>query len=211
MIVLYLKLSPYVKPLCVLIRYWARFHCLTGSNNIKNYCLILMILVFLSRKKIVPPVIELRKIRELERQKQKKANTKKPEDDMIEGWDTGFTTDIKAIRANCPEYFAQDMANGSFVGTVLRLAKEFFDMFASIDFGSNMICSYTAEIIPRHLFMAGNEEDLPESLDSYKEWAFKQPRNRRLNIKANLCVQDPFILGFNVGGNKLYLIVFSLF
>ena len=58
MIALYMELDPCVKPLIVLVRYWAKFHCLTEANHIKNYCLNLMVLVFL-----IPTVTKLQKLR----------------------------------------------------------------------------------------------------------------------------------------------------
>jgi DNA polymerase sigma len=62
MISTYLQLHPVVRPLMIFIRYWGKFHELTGSSSIKNYALSLLVLVFLAKRKIVPPIVELQKL-----------------------------------------------------------------------------------------------------------------------------------------------------
>jgi hypothetical protein len=72
-------------------------------------------------------------------------------------------------------------------------------MYAHVNFETTAVCSFLGEFLPKALFKAGNEEDLPESLDFYKNWSAKQAADRRLNINPPMCIQDPFVLGFNVG------------
>lgn len=82
-------------------------------------------------------------------------------------------------------------------------------MFASLDFNTFVICTNTSEFLPSRLFVAGNEEELSDDFERYKYWAFQQPSNKRLNIQCPMCVQDPFILGFNVGGGAPFGTLFK--
>jgi len=54
-----MALHPVVKPLMTLLRYWGKFHSLTGSNSIKNYALNLLVLVYLANQKIIPSISDL--------------------------------------------------------------------------------------------------------------------------------------------------------
>jgi hypothetical protein len=171
---------------------------------------MLLVLVFLTRKEIIPSVETLQKLRDIEKLKNSKDTKSKNikhinsdlNSDIIDGWDTGFAT-IETIRKKMskelPRLSSAPKGKKEIGEEVMKLAQEFFEMYGSLDFSTCVICTKTSQIFPLNLFIPGNEEDLPDSLEKYKDWALQQPLNRRLNVKTPLCVQDPFVLGYNVG------------
>lgn len=199
----YLNIDVKIFRFMVLIRYWGKFHHLTGSNHIKNYALNLLVLVYMTRKGYVPTIEHLQRLKEAER-KQKRV-TQNP--DEIEGWDSSFCDNISVIRQNfqavpLPSSSPMDNKNNNHASqtqTLIQMAIEFFEMFANLDFSQVVVCPLMGDILPKKNFCAGSEERLPKALDRYKNWAVQQPMNRRLNVRSHLCVQDPFVLSFNVG------------
>lgn len=199
----YLNLDVRIFRFMVLVRYWGKFHHLTGSNHIKNYALNLLVLVYLTRKGYVPTIEHLQRLKAAERKQ--KHILQNP--DEIEGWDSSFCDNISVIRQNfqavpLPCSSPMDNKNNNYASqtqTLIQMAIDFFEMFANLDFSQVVVCPLMGDILPKENFCAGSEESLPDALDRYKNWAVKQPMNRRLNVKSQLCVQDPFVLSFNVG------------
>lgn len=60
LIKLFVNLHPVVKPFVILVKYWAKFHDIAGSALLKNYSLVLLVLVFLGQRNIVPTIDKLK-------------------------------------------------------------------------------------------------------------------------------------------------------
>jgi len=115
------------------------------------------------------------------------------------GWDTSFYADVPNICKEFVSTISSEKVQSNLPKLIITLAIGFFEMFGKADFSMNMVCTLTAEFLPKSLFNAGYETDLPEFLERYKDWSARQTSDRRLNVKTPLCIQDPFVLSFNVG------------
>lgn len=196
MILFYLNLDVRIYRFMVLIRFWAKFHNLTGSNHIKNYALTLMVLVYLTRKGYVPSVEFLQRLKADERKRQRITRNF----DEIDGWDASFCDNVSVIKQHFKAVNLPSINNNSNQSqTLIQMSLEFFEMFSKLDLSKFVVCPLLGDFIPRTKFQPGSEEILPDTLDRYKNWAVNQQINRRLNLKTHLCVQDPFVLSFNVG------------
>ncbi|ODN01267.1 Speckle targeted PIP5K1A-regulated poly(A) polymerase [Orchesella cincta] len=191
-----IKLDPRVFPLMVLIRFWGKFHQITGSSLIKNYALMLLVLVYLVKAQVLPPITLLQKLKAMERQRNGQAENP----DEIEGWNASFCENLEMIKSHFKGSTIQPSYAQNPAPTLIKMAQEFFELYGNIDFSKVVVCTLLGEILPKEDFLPGNEERLHEGLDLYKIWAMQQDRNKRLNVKnALLCIQDPFLLSFNVG------------
>ncbi|CAL8141311.1 unnamed protein product [Orchesella dallaii] len=191
-----IKLDPRVFPLMVLIRFWGKYHQLTGSSLIKNYALMLLVLVYLVKAKVLPPIALLQRLKASERQRN--GQTANPNE--IEGWDASFCENISMIKSHFKALPVESSFTQNPAPTLIKMAQEFFELYGNTDLSSVVVCTLTGEILPKEDFLPGNEERLQARLDRYKTWAVQQERNKRLNIRNTyLCIQDPFLLSFNVG------------
>lgn len=200
---MYLSFDPRIYHFMVLIRYWAKFHNLTGSNLIKNYALTLLVLVYLTKKGHVPTVHFLQKLKH----KELKMKTSTLNPDEIDGWDASFCENLGKIKqasklVPLPAYDPtfNNPRGCLYSHALLQLATDFFEIFANLDFSRFVVCPLLGDFVPKEGFRPGSEETLPDVLDRYKNWAVNQEVKRRFNINTSLCVQDPFVLSFNVGG-----------
>jgi hypothetical protein len=169
------------------VRYWANFHELTGSFFIKNYALILLVLTFLAKKKIVPTILQLQELHD----------QKGDPNCIIDGWNAGFCTDLNKIRQY--DLPGKPPVREVSWASMLDLIYGFFQMFAELDFENNVICPLIGSTLPRDHFQPGHEESLPESMERYKVWSANQDLESRFRISAAFKIQDPFQLSFNVG------------
>lgn len=196
----YLNFDPRVRPLVVYVRRWGKKHNLLGSWKIKKYALFLLLLVYLTKKKVVPSVSFLQELAE----KQRKDLGKGAGAEIIEGWDTGFCEDLELIekyfgkkRCPLPGNYEEERAR-----VMLEMAWEFFQMMGSMDFGRKVVCPFIGNFVRKGdlIDLENARERLPGKLKKWREgWGGDERAFcRELGIYKQMVIQDPFVWDFNV-------------
>ena len=186
LILLYMELDPRVRPVLVFVRWWAEFHELSGSFLIKNYALALMVITCLAHTEVVPTVKELQSLSEPNPQF------------IIDGWNTGFTSDMTLINGFYPSKYPPVV--GSEGTDFIELIYKFFYLYSTLDYEKHVICPFLGGTVPTSFFERGNTDKLPDSMLAYKVWTAQNEREFHFRINSPLKLQDPFDLGFNVCG-----------
>lgn len=172
----YLKFDPRLKPLMMLIKYWARdceISTETSSGRITNYALVLLFIFYLEQPNVnlVPPIMQLKE-------------SCKPE--IIDGWQVNFNKRIQHPSAENKK-------------TIPELLHGFFEFYANFDFKETVICPIDGCTHPKESF--DNVDSLPNCMDSYKEYVKNTENPYTFSIKKPMCVQDPNELNHNCTGN----------
>jgi len=170
----YLEFDPLVKPLVMLIRYWARYYDLVGYRKISNYGLDLMIIVLLNSKRVLPRVAYLKNLAyELVE---------------IEGWNASFCNDVEFIRQSIIELRSKS-PNVADLKTVFTMAITFFDFYGSRDLEGHFVCSLHGTLVSKSLL--SHEDKLNKFL------GLKTKMNFSKLCLGSLVIQDPFFLHVN--------------
>ncbi|XP_031844900.1 speckle targeted PIP5K1A-regulated poly(A) polymerase isoform X2 [Nomia melanderi] len=167
----YISLDSRVKPLMMLIKYWARNFKISGSGKMSNYALVLLIIFYLQQPsvKIIPPLLELQK-------------TCRPQ--IINGWQVNFDKNTKL----------PPITNNS---SIPELLYGFFSFYTTFKYKSQIICPLDGKIHTELEFK--DVDSLPPYMDRYKP-CFTEDENFKLKINRDMCVQDPIELNHNVTG-----------
>ncbi|XP_017886248.1 speckle targeted PIP5K1A-regulated poly(A) polymerase-like [Ceratina calcarata] len=167
-----ISLDNRLKPLMMLIKYWARhFKLASGSSKISNYGLVLLIIFYLQQPHvgIIPPLNILQ------------PNTWQPS--IIDGWQVNFNTNVAL----------PPITNTS---TVPELLHGFFSFYAKFWFRSRVICPIDGKIYGESSFTGPEVDNLPAYMDRYKACVREDP-NSKLPTNTPMCVQDPIELNHN--------------
>lgn len=166
-----LGLDERVRPLTMLIKYWATHFKLAGSGRISNFALTLLVIFFLQQEpiRIIPPIIELQR-------------SCVPE--IVDGWQVNFDK--------------EKLLPGSSTGSrIPELLHAFFSFYATLDFKSIVICPIDGMIHPRSIFR--EKQNLPLSMNRYKEYINSSNDARKISVDGPYCcVQDPIDLSSNI-------------
>jgi len=186
LIKLYTKIDHRVRPLMCVIRYWGKFYELTDSTKIKNYGLNLLVLTYLIQKGIIPSIYELQYW------------TPKDGRCRIEDWDASFLEDEILLVKKLQE--VHGILPPVSCRMVLELMLGFCQLYASFNASDDVVCTLTADFLPRRSFCPGYEQELPPELNAYKEWCYAQEIKDRLHVTSErpFVIQDPFVLNYNV-------------
>lgn len=165
-----LSLDTRLKPLMMLIKYWAKHFNFSTRGRMSNYGLALLVIFYLQQPSvnIVPPLIEFK-------------NACKPE--TINGWDVNF----------CKNDVQPSVANTS---TIPQLLRGFFSFYASFDFKSHVICPVDGKAHAKSEF--DDIDSLPACMDRYKEFIKEDETLNRFNTNRPVCLQDPVELNNNI-------------
>ncbi|XP_033218690.1 speckle targeted PIP5K1A-regulated poly(A) polymerase-like isoform X2 [Belonocnema kinseyi] len=172
----YLSLDVRLKPLMLVIKYWAK-HCdistETRGGRITNYALAMLFIFYLQQTNVslVPPVIDLKR-------------TCQPK--IIEGWQVNFD---KTLRHPLSDKKS----------TIPELLHGFFKFYANFNFKQNVICPVDGNVYSKDIFKDVNS--LPESMHRYKDYVNKSGNNFQLNVQKPMCIQDPTELNHNFTAN----------
>ncbi|XP_053986805.1 terminal uridylyltransferase Tailor-like [Hylaeus volcanicus] len=173
-----ISLDSRLKPLMMLIKYWARHFKISGTGRISNFALVLIIIFYLQQPSvnIIPPLMKLQE-------------TCNPQ--VINGWQANFDEN-----ATLPPITNKN--------SIPQLLHGFFLFYASFTFKSQVIC--TLDGMTRAESEFENFESLPEYMHRYKEYA-RHPDNIKLNTNRPICVQDPIELSHNITACTPYLLL----
>ncbi|XP_029052025.1 speckle targeted PIP5K1A-regulated poly(A) polymerase-like [Osmia bicornis bicornis] len=165
----YISLDDRLRPLMMLIKYWAKHFKISCSGKISNYALILLIIFYLQQPSvnIIPPLMELQK-------------TCQPQ--ILNGWQMNFDENI-ALPPVLNENSIPELLHG------------FFFFYATFDFKSKVICPIDGTIHTESEFT--DIENLPSCMDRYKA-CVKENENLKFTANRPMCVQDPIELSHNV-------------
>jgi len=163
-----------VKPLMILLKYWAGAYGITGKKDkICNYALMCVIIFYLQRIRILPTIIELRK-------------------DcvpvIVNGWQVNFNKDYKLAKSSSNE----DL---NIVDLLYGFFKFVADIFPSCNFTEYKILSLLdGKVYSIEKF--DNIQQLPRYMNSYKQYVKRG--GRKFNVKEIVSIQDPIELNQNV-------------
>ncbi|XP_076301157.1 speckle targeted PIP5K1A-regulated poly(A) polymerase [Lasioglossum baleicum] len=162
-----------LKPLMMLIKYWARNFKLSSSGKISNYALAFLIIFYLQQPSvnIIPPLLEFQK---------------NCQPHVINGWQVNFDENTKL----------PPITNTS---SIPQLLYGFFIFYSTFTFKSNVICPLDGKV---HTELEFNDvENLPHYMDRYKVCAVKDDENCKFKVNRPMCVQDPIELNYNITAN----------
>ncbi|XP_046430293.1 speckle targeted PIP5K1A-regulated poly(A) polymerase-like isoform X1 [Neodiprion fabricii] len=166
----YLSLDVRLKPLMIIIKFWAELFGIAGMGKISNYALTLLIIFFLQQpeRAMVPTVVQLQ-------------SSCKPE--FVQGWQVNYDENIK-------------LQNTKNENSIPSLLYEFFDFYAGFDLGSKVLCPLDGKAHPKTVFASA--EELPDTMFRYREYIRETQNPMLMQTDKPMCLQDPFELSHNV-------------
>ncbi|XP_043605338.1 speckle targeted PIP5K1A-regulated poly(A) polymerase-like isoform X3 [Bombus pyrosoma] len=164
-----ISLDHRLKPLILLIKYWARHFKISSGQKISNYALVLLIIFYLQQPSvnIIPPLMILK-------------STCQPQ--IINGWQVNF--DRNAV--------LPPITNEN---SIPQLLHGFFFFYATFEFKSQVICPIDGMVHTESEFK--NIKNLPSCMNRYKA-CVKEDESLKFNVNKPMCVQDPIELCHNV-------------
>ncbi|XP_061928056.1 speckle targeted PIP5K1A-regulated poly(A) polymerase isoform X2 [Apis cerana] len=176
-----LSLDNRLKPLMMIIKYWARHFKISNGQKISNYALVLLIIFYLQQPSvnIIPPLMVLQ-------------NTCQPQ--IINGWQANFDENT----------VLPPITNKN---SVPQLLHGFFFFYATFEYKSQVICPIDGMIHTESEFK--EIENLPLCMNRYKTY-IKEDDNLKFIVNKPMCVQDPIELSHNVTANTKFSTLNSL-
>jgi len=185
LISLYVKWSPFVRPLILILRQWGKSKGLLGSRKIKNYALTLLVFVFLTRRKMIPSIYWIQE---------------RSEPLLVDGnWNAGFRKDVNDLKRRWGQENKYNVESPTVdANAVLTLCQEMFAFYGTLDYSGNVISTLTSELIPKNAF--DRMDSLPSEQGAYKRWIAGKgyTRKHKLYCARPMCIQDPIDLSHNV-------------
>lgn len=164
--------DPRLRPLMLLIKYWARHFGLSGSGRISSYGLVCLIIFYLQQESVglLPSLLYLQR-------------TCTPR--IINGWQVNFNenTALPAITNN---------------SNIAALLHNFFSFYGKFNFNSCVICLLDGKIYSTADF--AQLDKLPDYLDRYKTYVTNNSA-KKLDVQKPVCLQDPIELNQNTAAN----------
>ena len=173
----YLSLNQHLRPAMMVLKYWLSNIELRGGDKMSKYALTMLFIFYLQQPsvKLAPPVIDLKR---------------RCVPEIIEGWQVNFNTTFT--------FDFKDESNNK-NKSVPELLHGFFEFYANYDFKSNVICPVDSMSYNKTLFEQA--ENLPDSMDRYKEFLKTRESPMIFPTTKPICVQDPNELNCNITGN----------
>ncbi|KAL2716792.1 speckle targeted PIP5K1A-regulated poly(A) polymerase-like [Vespula squamosa] len=174
-----LSLDMRLKPLMILIKYWARQCKISGCGKISNYALIMLIIFYLQQTepRVLPPLKELQK-------------TCVPI--IVNGWQVNFDENV----------MLPPITNTS---DIPQLLLGFFEYYINFQFKTNVICPWDGKLHTKEEFI--EMDKLPNYMAQYKKIATTD--DLKLDIGKFVCIQDPIELNRNVAASTSQRIIIS--
>ncbi|XP_012215601.1 speckle targeted PIP5K1A-regulated poly(A) polymerase-like [Linepithema humile] len=160
--------DPRIRPLMLLIKYWARHFGISGIGRISSYGLVCLIIFYLQQDFVglLPPLLALQR-------------TCAPR--IINGWQVNFNenTVLPATTNN---------------DNIAMLLHKFFSFYATFHFNSCVICLLDGKTYSAADF--AQLDKLPDYMDRYK-CCIMENGAKKLDIQKPMCLQDPIELNQN--------------
>ncbi|XP_047345837.1 speckle targeted PIP5K1A-regulated poly(A) polymerase-like [Vespa velutina] len=166
-----LSLDMRLKPLIIVIKYWARQYKISGCGKISNYALIMLIIFYLQQAEpyVLPPLREFQK-------------TCIPI--ISNDWQVNFdeNTVLPPITNN---------------SNIPQLLLGFFEYYLNFQFKTYIICPWDGILHTKEEF--ARVDNLPNYMARYKNIATTD--DLKLDINKLVCIQDPIELNRNVAAS----------
>ncbi|XP_071447666.1 speckle targeted PIP5K1A-regulated poly(A) polymerase-like [Hetaerina americana] len=176
LIITFMSIDHRVRPLILLIRYWANTHGFLGRGKFTSYSLTLMCIFYLQQIPNYPVLPSVSLLMKLARDNEKASYGL---------WNCGYCEDISLI---------PKLVNDS---SLFHLVKGFFKFFAEFDAENMVVCPFLGKAMLKSIFLPGKEHLLPVEFENYKSNC-RENLTEPLKVDHVLCIQDPFIHDFNV-------------
>ncbi|XP_044728798.1 poly(A) RNA polymerase, mitochondrial-like [Chrysoperla carnea] len=151
-----------LRPMMMVIKYWAKINDITGPGKISNYALVMLLIFYLQQnpKPILPNISMLQH----------------PSfDKIIEGWNAGYNHNFYFHTIN------ED--------SIPYLLHGFYEFYSTYEFSMKVISPFTATSISKAMFH--DTEKLENIFWRYKAIILKDGVNK-LHVDSCMCIQDPF-------------------
>lgn len=160
--------DPRLRPLMLLIKYWARHFGISGIGRISSYGLICLIIFYLQQESVglLPSLLDLQK-------------TCVPH--IMHGWQVNFNENT----------VLPPISNSS---SIAELFHNFFSFYATFHFNSCVICLLDGKTYSAADFT--QIDKLPDYMDRYKTCIMENSA-KKLDVHKPLCLQDPIELNQN--------------
>ncbi|GAB1866251.1 U6 snRNA-specific terminal uridylyltransferase 1 [Camponotus japonicus] len=160
--------DPRLRPLMLLIKYWARHFGISGIGRISSYGLICLIIFYLQQESVglLPSLLDLQ-------------TTCVPH--IINGWQVNFNENT----------VLPPISNSS---SIAELFHNFFSFYATFHFNSCVICLLDGKTYSAADFT--QIDKLPDYMDRYKTCIMENSA-KKLDVHKPLCLQDPIELNQN--------------
>uniref|UniRef100_A0A1B6MG94 RRM domain-containing protein n=1 Tax=Graphocephala atropunctata TaxID=36148 RepID=A0A1B6MG94_9HEMI len=173
-----ISLDPRIRPLVMVVKYWAKVCGVTGHpQNLTTYSLVMLVIFYLqqSSPSLLPPVATLQRLADLQ--------------EFSNGWECGFCDDQQKLLS---EWSTEENKQ-----TLKDLLMGFFQFYDTYDF-NNVVCPLLGHSVPVADFE--DSEKLPVEMQLYKDNIRNDPK---LEFRRNvmLKVQDPFEQCLNITRN----------
>lgn len=164
--------DPRLRPLMLLIKYWARHFGISGSGRISSYGLVCLIIFYLQQDSVglLPPLLDLQR-------------TCVPQ--IMNGWQVNFNEDVAL----------PPITNSNNIAALLH---DFFSFYGKFNFNSCVLCLLDGKIYSTADF--GQLDKLPDYMDKYKNYIMDNSA-KKLDIHKPVCLQDPIELNQNTAAN----------
>lgn len=180
----YMEYDPRVKQLLVFLRYWMRFHKLSGKLKIKQCALSLMVLVFLMDWDVLPSVEFLQNLNQPEL----------PNEHVYNGWNANFCASIPLVIKK----FKRGAELSSYarceqLGTVnfIEMMLGFFHFYGNLNLSEQVISPWHGKVICK--------QDFDDTLLIRLGGIWGKDTEKGFGKGRSIYIQDPFVHNFNVG------------
>ena len=166
-----LDFDPRIRPLLMVIRYWAKNLML---NALTSYALVMMVFFYLQSVKVLLTI------------KQWQESMTAPMRLQVQGWQIGFCQNL--------DYLPKLKEDGQ-IYSMVDLILGFFEFYAEFPYEKYVICPYLGKPLLKDDVKKANLPEMEIYLNCMKRRDFEP-----LKI-TTLCVQDPFEMSRNVASN----------
>lgn len=158
----YLSLDHKLRPIMLIVKYWAKIQEISGRNHLfTSYSMVMMFIFYLQESYGFPSVYELQKYT--------------------------VATDHKVIwNMNINQMTDTSKINIKFV-SMLDILKGFFNYYSTFNFGLKIICPYLGKTVDKQCF--SDVDSIPEEYECYK---MNLNTIEPLKYDKPVCLQDPF-------------------
>ncbi|XP_044728381.1 speckle targeted PIP5K1A-regulated poly(A) polymerase-like [Chrysoperla carnea] len=151
-----------LRPMMMVIKYWAKINDIAGPKKISNYALVMLLIFYLQQNpKPILPNISMLQDPFFEK--------------IINGWNAGYNNKFNFQTLN--DYSIPYLLHG------------FFEFYSTYDFLTQVLSPFTGTSISKTMFHNANELD--NILWLYKK-NFLSNHCTKLEVDYLMCIQDPF-------------------